>query len=76
MNWFWFFFLFGNNVYLKSEIDWNYIYANVMQQPDQLSCGLFVIAYDVDVAFNFNVQKLKYVVFKMRQHLKNYLNAK
>jgi hypothetical protein len=34
----------------------NYIYANVMQQPDQSSCGLFVIAYVIDIAFNLNVK--------------------
>jgi len=54
----------------------NYIYANVMQQPNQSSCGLFVIAYVVDIAFNLNVEISRYVVFKMRQHLRNCLNAK
>ncbi len=53
-----------------------YIYANVMQQIDQSSCGLFVIAYAIDIAFSLNVEKSKYVVFKIRQHLKNCLNAK
>jgi hypothetical protein len=57
LNGFWFFFWFGNNVYLKSAIDLNYNYANVMQQPDQSSCGLLVIAYVVDIAFNLNVEK-------------------
>jgi hypothetical protein len=42
---------------LHSEIDLNYIYANLMQQPDQLSCGLFVIVYVVDIVFNLNVKK-------------------
>jgi hypothetical protein len=51
------FFSFGNNVYLKSEIDLNYNYANVMQRLDQSSCGLFVITYVVDIAFNLNVEK-------------------
>jgi hypothetical protein len=34
----------------------NYTYANVMQQLDQSSCGLFTIAYVVDIAFNIDVQ--------------------
>ncbi len=54
----------------------NYMYANVMQQSNQSQCGLFVIAYVVDIAFNLNVEKLRYVVYKMRQHLRNCLNAK
>ncbi len=54
----------------------NYICANVMQQLDQSSCGLFVIAYVVDIAFNLHIKKSRYVVYKMRQHLKNCLNAK
>ncbi len=54
----------------------DYIYANVMQQIDQSSCGLFVIAYVIDIAFNLNVEKSKYVVFKMKQHLRNCLNVK
>jgi hypothetical protein len=58
----------------------NYIYANVMQQPDlsscdHSSCGLFVIAYAIDIAFNLNVEKSKYVVFQMRQHLRNCLDT-
>ncbi len=57
LNWFWIFFSFGSNVHFKSEIDLNYIYANVMQQPNQSSCGIFVIAYVVDIAFNLNVEK-------------------
>ncbi len=35
----------------------NYTYTNVMQQPNQLSCDLFVIAYAINIAFNINVQK-------------------
>jgi len=54
----------------------NYICANVMQQLDQSSCGLFVIAYAVDIALNLNVEKSKCVVFQMKQHLRNCLNAK
>jgi hypothetical protein len=37
----------------------NYTYANVMQQPDQSSCGSFAIVYVI--AFNINVEKSKYV---------------
>jgi hypothetical protein len=47
-----------------------------MQQPNQSSCGLFVIAYVVDIALNLNVKKSKYVIFQMKQHLRNCLNAK
>ncbi len=47
----------------------NYTYANVMQQLDQPSCGLFTIAYVVDIAFNIDVQKSNYIVNEMRQHL-------
>jgi hypothetical protein len=50
----------------------NYTYANVMQQPDQSSCGSFAIVYVI--TFNINVEKSKYVVSKMRQDQKNYLN--
>jgi Ulp1 family protease len=35
----------------------NYTYANVMQQPNQSSCGLFVIVYAIDISFNINVKK-------------------
>jgi hypothetical protein len=34
----------------------NYIYANVMQQIDQSSCDLFVLAYTIDIAFSLNVE--------------------
>jgi hypothetical protein len=55
----------------------NYIYANAMQQTNQSSCGLFVIiAYAIDIAFKLNLEKSKYVVFQMKQHLRNCLNAK
>jgi hypothetical protein len=54
----------------------NHIYANVMQQIDQSSCGLFVIAYVINIAFSLNVEKSKYVVFQMKQHLRNCLNGK
>jgi len=53
----------------------DYIHANVMQQIDQSSCGLFVIAYAIDIAFNLNVEKSKYVVFKMKQHFKKLLGC-
>jgi hypothetical protein len=54
----------------------NYICGIVMQQPDQSSCGLFVIAYAIDIAFKLNLEKSKYVIFQMKQHLRNCLNAK
>ncbi len=37
----------------------NYTYTNVMQQLDQLSCDLFVIAYATNIACNINVKKIK-----------------
>jgi hypothetical protein len=40
-----------------------------MQKLDQFSCGLFTIAYVVDIAFNIDVQKSNYIVNEMRQHL-------
>jgi len=35
----------------------NYTYTNVMQQFDQSSCHLFVIAYATNITFNINVKK-------------------
>jgi hypothetical protein len=56
----------------KSELmnidNLNYTYANVMQQPDQSSCGSFAIAYVIDIVFNINVKKSKYAISKMRRH--------
>ncbi len=52
----------------------NYTYANVMQQPNQSSFGLFVIAYATDIALNINLKNSKYAVSKMKQHLKICLN--
>ncbi len=37
----------------------NYTYTNVMQQPNQSSCDLFVIVYATNIAFNINVKKIK-----------------
>ncbi len=54
----------------------NYTYVNVMQQPDQSSCGLFTIAYVVDIAFNIYVQKSNYITNEMRQHLNFLKNMK
>jgi hypothetical protein len=54
----------------------NYTCAKVMQQLDQSSCGLFTIAYVVDIAFNIDVQKSNYIVNEMRQHLNFIKNMK
>ncbi len=54
----------------------NYIYANVIQWCNQLSCNLFVISSIVDIVFNLNVKKSKYVLSKMKQHLRNYFDVK
>ncbi len=50
-----------------------YSYANVMQQIDNLSCGLFIIAYAIDIAFGIELEKSKYVFITnaftlMKQH--------
>ncbi len=50
-----------------------YKYANVMQQPDLVSCGLFTIAYATDIAFNISPENSIYNVPLMRQHLRDCL---
>jgi hypothetical protein len=53
-----------------------YSYANVMQQPDSSSCGLFTIAYAIDIAFELNLEKTIYKVPQMQSHLRNNVNNK
>jgi hypothetical protein len=39
-----------------------YTYANVMQQPNGSSCGLFTIAYTIDIVVGFNLKQFIYIV--------------
>jgi hypothetical protein len=39
-----------------------YKYAIVMQQINNSSCGLFTIAYAIDIAFGINPKKSKYTL--------------
>ncbi len=39
-----------------------YIYVNLMQQIDISSCGVFTIAYAIDIGFGFNLEKSQYVL--------------
>jgi hypothetical protein len=39
-----------------------YTYANVMQQIDNSSCGVFTITYAIDIAFGFDLEKFQYVL--------------
>jgi len=48
-----------------------YRYANVMQQPNSVSCGLFTTAYATDIAFNispkdsiYNIKPIHEATFK------------
>ncbi len=36
-------------------------YANVMQQIDSSSCGLFTITYAINIAFGIDPKKSKYI---------------
>ncbi len=53
-----------------------YTYANVMQQPNGSSCGLFTIAYSINIAFGLNLEQSIYIVQKMQLHFHNNLNSK
>ncbi len=53
-----------------------YLYASVMQQLDNSSCGLFTIAYATDIAFEVNPKKSIYNVPQMQSHLHNNINNK
>jgi hypothetical protein len=37
-----------------------YSYANVRQQPEGVSCGLFTIAFAIDIAFNIPPMQSNY----------------
>jgi hypothetical protein len=42
-----------------------YKYANFMQQIDNPSCGLFIIAYAIDITFVIKPKKSRYIVPQM-----------
>ncbi len=51
-----------------------YTYANVMQQIDNSSCGVFTITYATNIMFGFDPKKSQYVLTQMRSHLQNSIN--
>jgi hypothetical protein len=53
-----------------------YTYANVMQQTDNSSCGVFTIAYATNIVFGFYLEKSQYVLTQMWTHLQNSISNK
>ncbi len=53
-----------------------YTNANVMQQLDNSSCGVFTIAYTTNIAFGFDPEKYQYVLTQMETNLQNSINNK
>jgi hypothetical protein len=51
-----------------------YTYVNVIQQLDGSSCGLFTIAYVINMAFKFNLEQSIYIVPKIWLHVQNNIN--
>ncbi len=47
-----------------------------MQQPNNSSCGLFTIAYAINITFELYLEKSIYNVSQMRSHLHNNINNK
>ncbi len=47
-----------------------------MQQLNNSSCGLFTIAYAIDITFGLNLKKSTYNVPHMQSHLHNNINNK
>jgi hypothetical protein len=45
-----------------------YTYANVMQQIDNSSRGVFKIAHVRDIVFGFDLKKSQYVLTQMQTH--------
>ena len=43
-------------------------WANVQQQSDSSSCGLYVIAYVVDIAYDIDPTKVNYIEQEIRKH--------
>jgi len=46
-----------------------YTYANVMQQINNSSCGVFTIAYAINIAFGFDLENFQYVLTQIQTHL-------
>jgi len=42
-----------------------YTHANVMQQINNLSCGVFTTTYVTDIVFGFDPKKCQYVLTQM-----------
>jgi hypothetical protein len=53
-----------------------YSYANVMQQSNSSSCGLFTITYATDITLELNFKKSIYNVRQIRSYLHNNVNNK
>jgi hypothetical protein len=51
-----------------------YIYANVMHQIDNSSCGVLTITYEIDITFGFDLEKSQYILTQMWTHLQNSIN--
>ena len=58
---------------LMPSITFHYKYANVLQQPDDSSCGVFALAYATDIAYKINLETSIYNISDMRQHLRDYI---
>lgn len=56
---------------LMPSLTFHYKYANVMQQPDNSSCGVFTLAYATDIAYQINPETSIYNVSNMRSHLRD-----
>jgi hypothetical protein len=52
-----------------------YTYANVMQQIENWSFGVFTIAYATNIVFGFDLEKFQYVLTQMWTHLQNSINT-
>jgi len=53
-----------------------YSYANVMQQPNNSSCGLLTITYVTNITFELNLEKSIYNVPRMWLHFHDNINNK
>jgi hypothetical protein len=53
-----------------------YTHANVMQQIDNTSSGVFTIAYATNIVFGFYLEKFQYVLTQMQTHLQNFISNK
>jgi hypothetical protein len=53
------------------SITFHYKYANVLQQSNNASCGVFTLAYAIDIAYKRNPKTSMYNIFDMRQHIRD-----